>query len=261
MLRFSRNLASAVFLGTAIAATPLYASADWELLGTRKVSFNKETDVIEVSRREGRFTALRIEVDHGPLEMHDIRVVFANGESFSPSTRFAFGDGGESRTLDLPGDARSITRIVFRYKSRMRLGSAEVKVYGRQGGADDDHGNGHHDGQYGRPSGDEWTHLGAREVDFRRDHDAMQVEGTRRFTRILLAVEGADIEIYNVSINFANGEHYDPDVRLRFEANSRSRFIDLPGTDRDIRNIEFSYRTLQRGNAGKAVVHVYGKTR
>lgn len=252
MIRLNRFLISAALLGTALPSSPLFASSDWELLGTRRVNLAQETDVIDVTRRDGRFNAIRIEVDNGPIEMYDIRVLFANGEDFSPTTRVNFHDGAATRIIDLPGDARSIDKIVFRYKGRVRRGTATVRVYGRQAG--EPHGG-------GNPAADGWVHMGARQVDFRSDHDVIPVEGRTKFNSILVAVEGADVELYNISVNFANGEHFDPEARLVFEENSRSRVIDLPGTARDIKNIEFRYRTLRQGSDGKAIVHVYGKTR
>lgn len=265
MNRFTRALVSYAVLGTTVSISPLFAQGDWELLGTREVSFSRETDVIEVSRREGLFNAIRIEIDRGPLEMHDVRVLFANGESFSPATRISFGDGAQSRIIDLPGESRTIDRITFRYQGRARPGATEVRVSGRQASRNDrDNRNTHdnHDNRAHRdPAADGWMHIGARQVDFRSDHDVIASEGGRKFNTILLAVEGADIELYNVSVNFANGEHFDPETRLVFEENSRSRFIDLPGEARDIRNIEFRYRTLRRSGESKAIVHVYGKTR
>jgi hypothetical protein len=258
MLRLKRILLSALVIGAA-ASSELLAQADWELLGTRKVSLAKETDVIEVARRDGRFDAIRVEVDNGPIELHDVQVVFTNGETFSPTTRISFTENDRTRVIDLPGNTRTIQRIGFRYRGPLRLGAATLKVYGRQAVAN----------QPPRsvaetprsPSADGWVHIGAREVDFRRETDAIRAEGERGFNTILLAVEGADVEISNVVVNFANGEHFRPEVRLVFEENSRSRFIDLPGNARDIRNIEFRYRTLRGANNGnKAIIHVYGKS-
>jgi hypothetical protein len=256
MNRFTRTVVTAVVLGITFPASALFAQGTWELLGTRKVSFSRETDVIEVSRREGRFDAIRIEIDRGPLEMYDIRVGFANGESFSPATRINFGDGAQSRIIDLPGDSRTIDRIAFRYRGRARLGAAEVRVSGRRADRPDRDNRASRD-----PAADGWMHIGARQVDFRSEHDVVAAEGGRKFNTILIAVEGADVELYNVSVNFANGEHFDPETRLVFEENSRSRFIDLPGEARDIKNVEFRYRTIRRSGEGKAIVHVYGKTR
>jgi hypothetical protein len=259
MRRFTRAVLATAVFGTFVTSS-LPAMSDWQLLGTRKVSLARETDVLDVSR-QGRFDALRIEVENGPLEMYSIQVVFSNGERFSPATRLDFRDGDATRVIDLPGTARTIQRIVFRYRGPARLGAATVRVYGREaGGGRDDAGR--RNGGVRSPSADGWTQLGARQVDFGSDHDAIQAEGSRRFNSILIAVEGADVEISNISVNFANGEHFDPDVRLVFEENSRSRFIDLPGEARDIRNVEFRYRTLRREeNREKAIVHLYGRTR
>ena len=260
MLRLNRILASTLVLGGALTSS-LMAESDWQLLGSRKVSLARETDVINVDRREGRFDALRIEIDNGPLELFNIRVVFTNGESFSPTARVNFDENDKTRVIDLPGDARSIERIVFNYRGPQRLGATTVRVYGRQAGEgrSDDRRNIRTSSR--SPTEDGWTQLGARQVDFRSDHDVIRVEGQRRFNTILVAVEGADVEISNISVNFANGEHYDPELRLVFEENSRSRFIDLPGAARDISNIEFRYRTLRQGRNDKAIVHVYGRTR
>lgn len=104
---------------------------DWELLGTRRVSFAAEKDVIR-AKHQGRFRAIKIEVDGGNLEMYDIRVVFGNGEAFSPQTRVEFREGSWSRTIDLPGDARIIRRIEFWYRSEFKRGRATVRVYGRE---------------------------------------------------------------------------------------------------------------------------------
>jgi hypothetical protein len=257
MRRLFHILVSTFALGSTLASTA-FAGNDWALLGTRKVSLAKETDVIDVTRRDGRFTALRIDVEDGPLDMFNIRVVFANGESFSPTVRINSRADDLSRVIDLPGEARTIERIIFRYRGPQRLGAATVRIYGREAGPED----ARRPIRERSPADAGWVQVGAREVDFRSDNDVIRLEGERRFNSILIAVEGADIEMRNVSVTFANGDHFKPDLRLVFEGNSRSRVIDLPGEARDIRSVEFIYRTLRRGgNDDKAIVHLYGKTR
>ncbi|MEZ4455140.1 MAG: hypothetical protein R2882_01125 [Gemmatimonadales bacterium] len=105
--------------------------ADWELLGTRRVSFAAERDVIG-AKHQGRFRAIKIEVEGGNLEMFNVRVVFGNGDVFSPETRFEFKQGSWSRTIDLPGDARVIRRVEFHYRSELKRGRALVRVWGRE---------------------------------------------------------------------------------------------------------------------------------
>lgn len=105
---------------------------DWDFLGQRRVEFRAEKDVISVTSREGAFTAIKFEVDGGNLEMYNVRVVFGNGESFSPDTRLDFHEGSWSRTIDLPGNKRVIRRIEFFYRSELKRGRATIKAYGRR---------------------------------------------------------------------------------------------------------------------------------
>jgi len=112
------------------SAAPAPPAADWELLGTRRVSFAAERDLIAVTAREGRFTAIKLEVEGGNLDMYDIRVIFGDGRVFSPETRVNFRQGSWSRTIDLPGGARVIRRVEFAYRSELKRGRAVVRVYG-----------------------------------------------------------------------------------------------------------------------------------
>ncbi|OLC86049.1 MAG: hypothetical protein E6J90_37070 [Deltaproteobacteria bacterium] len=107
-------------------------TADWELLGTRRVSFTLDHDAMIVGAREGGFTAIRIEVAGGNLEMYNIKVTFGNGQSFSPETRVQFHQGSWSRTIDLPGPVRILRRVDFWYRSRWTRGLATVRLFGRK---------------------------------------------------------------------------------------------------------------------------------
>jgi hypothetical protein len=236
----------------ALAALPLTlrpaagAPDDWQLLGRRRVTFAAEKDVIEVGIREGRFDAIRVEVQDGDLEMYNIRVVFGNGTDWSPDTRVSFRERSRSRVIDLPGEARVIQRIEFRYRGRLRHGQATVAVFGRQV----------------HPAGGDragWDQIGMQLVDFRGDHDVIRAAGAGRFRSIRITVAGGDIEMFNVRVTFGDGDTFSPPTRLYFGGHSRSRDIDLPGGARIIRRIDFFYKSVRGGGQGRATVHVYGR--
>lgn len=107
-------------------------TADWELLGTRRVNFTGDHDAMIIGAREGGFTALKIDVEGGDLEMYNIKVTFGNRQSFSPETRLLFRQGSWSRTIDLPGPVRIVRRVDFWYRSRLRRGAATVRLFGRK---------------------------------------------------------------------------------------------------------------------------------
>jgi len=102
----------------------------WELLGSRLVEFHADHDAV-LAGLQGSYRAIRIDVDRAPLEMYDIKVNFANGESYSPDIRHHFREGGWSRIIDLPGLKRVIKSVEFWYKTTHRgEGRAKVDVWG-----------------------------------------------------------------------------------------------------------------------------------
>ncbi|HEX9293187.1 MAG TPA: hypothetical protein VF873_05830 [Gemmatimonadales bacterium] len=117
----------AILTALVLLAVP---TADWELLGTRRVSFTLDHDAIIVGVREGGFTAIKIDVAGGNLEMYNVKVTFGNGQTFSPETRLNFQQGSWSRTIDLPGPVRILRRVDFWYRSRLRRGAATVRLFG-----------------------------------------------------------------------------------------------------------------------------------
>lgn len=250
-------LAALTLVAAPAPAAPHRLQSEWELLGTRQVNFRGDKDVISVTRREGTFRAIKIEVEGGSLDMHDIRVVFGDGSSFSPETRVEFREGSWSRTIDLPGTARIIRSIEFNYRSELKRGRATVRVYGRQvseGPVD------RGEGPVAEPrriAG--WERLGSRSVSFKAERDVVSAGREGLFRRVMIVVDDADLELYDVKVVFANGEMFSPETRLYFKEDSRTRVIDLPGEARTIQRIEFSYKSVRGGGDGKAEVHVYGQ--
>lgn len=263
-MRGYRTWSLAVALaGLALAPATARPADQWELLGSRRVSFAAERDVIQVGVREGLFSAIKIEVAGGHLEMYNIRLTFGDGDTWSPNTRVTFREGSWSRTIDLPGPARVIRKIEFWYRSRLRRGQATVRVFGRPAAATVTAGPAAplnptpSPGPVRAPAG--WDHLGMREVDFRVDRDAVVAAGQGAFRSIRIDVEGGDLEMFNVKVTFGSGETFSPATRLYFRAGSRSRIIDLPGDARVIRRVDFFYRSVLFGGEGRATVHVYGR--
>jgi hypothetical protein len=104
-----------------------------------------------------------------------------------------------------------------------------------------------------------WVHLGARQIDFRADHDVLRTAGEGRFKHVRLVVEGGDVEMFDLRFTFGDGATFSPAGRFSFNGKSRSHVIRLPGAARTIRWIDFFYRSLQGGAQGKATVHLYGR--
>ena len=104
-----------------------------------------------------------------------------------------------------------------------------------------------------------WELLGQREVDFRNDHDQIDVGRSEgRFKQLEVRVKNAPIEIHDMVVTFANDETFKPKLRHKFTEGSGSRIIDLPGERRTIKRIDFNYKSINR-REGKGTVEVRGR--
>ncbi len=108
------------------------ARSGWDKLGERLVNYGKvDRDMIDVGARDGRFTKVMLVVEHSALEVFDVDLVFADGDHFSPATRFVFGKGETTRVIDLPGGARVIRKATFRYGNLPGGGRATVELWAK----------------------------------------------------------------------------------------------------------------------------------
>ena len=118
----------------AMCFSTLFAKAPkWTLLGTKKVTFRTERDVILVGADEGVFKKIKLTVKKSGVHFEDMKVHFANGDVFDVKIRRVIPAGGETRVIDLPGNNRIIKKVVFWYKSTKKNPKrATVRLFGRK---------------------------------------------------------------------------------------------------------------------------------
>ncbi|MEJ1156866.1 hypothetical protein [Prosthecomicrobium sp. N25] len=101
--------------------------------------------------------------------------------------------------------------------------------------------------------------LGCRTVGLDVDRDVIAVgkqEG--RWTAVKLTVAGNDVEIYDLKIVYGGGKAEDFSVRSVIPKNGETRWIDLKGDGKAIRQIELVYRSVKE-RKGQAVICAYGR--
>ncbi|MCB1518067.1 MAG: hypothetical protein KDJ19_10695 [Hyphomicrobiaceae bacterium] len=99
--------------------------------------------------------------------------------------------------------------------------------------------------------------LGSRTVNLLADHDTIYVGLlSGLFTHIRLTVSGNGILLYDLTVNFVNGQSVSLPVRTFIEAGGTTRNILLPGMLRAIRSVDMTYQRILGG--GQALVKVYG---
>lgn len=223
----------------------------WTLLGEKRVDSARDRDTIRVGRQEGRFTKLAIVVEDSDAELFDMTVSFGNGQRFSPDVKQTYREGSRAKIIDLPGEARFINRIDFRYGGLPGGGKARVQVWAKE-----------EVGPPARPSGFDpigWTFLGEKRVDGWQDHDRIKVPPQfGQFDKLMLVVEDGDLELQEFNVVYGRNERFSPDLRQVYRDGSRSRQIDLPSATSGFKAIEMRYRNVP-GNTRPARIQVWAK--
>ncbi len=104
-----------------------------------------------------------------------------------------------------------------------------------------------------------WDLLGETKVNFIRDRDELKILNTNQYTAVRFRVENKDVHIKDVNIIYPNGDKLTPSLDDDIAAGQYSKQIDLAPEGRDIRSIQFSYRSTGSVLKGRATVYVFGK--
>ncbi len=105
----------------------------WVKLGSRKVNFGLDRDVIRAGAKDGGFRKLKLQVTGGALSMHRMVVEYGNGTTDNIPLKHNFRRGQGTRVIDLQAGKRVIKNITFWYDSKNRSRRrATLTVFGRR---------------------------------------------------------------------------------------------------------------------------------
>jgi hypothetical protein len=224
---------------------------EWVLLGERTVGFRVDRDVFPISQsadwyRDRGFRRLHLVAERSDIHLMSVRLYYMNGfsEDF-PVDRLL--REGQDQPIDLRGERKYLQRVEMIYRSRPNdEGRAVMKLYGEPA-------------RFGpRPDvlppigpgpgggGRDWVELGCQRVSlFGVDRDTIRV-GRRegRFKAIRLQVRGADIQMLDLTVIYANGAPDNLQVRSLIRQGDRTRALDLRGWERSIDRIDMTYVTI-----------------
>jgi hypothetical protein len=222
---------------------PPSVGRDWLLLGEQRVGFGVDRDAIRINQSEDwfrtrAFRTLHFVAEGNDIHMMSVRLVYMNGfaEDFRVDRLIR---EGEQLPIDLRGERSYLRQVEMVYRSRPGFGGhAVLKLYGEPSRR----------GPPGPPpvaGGRDWVELGCEKVSLLgKDRDSVRI-GRRegRFKAIRLHVRGADIELLDVRVVYANGEPDDIPVKHHLREGERTRPLDLRGWERAIERVDMVYRT------------------
>jgi hypothetical protein len=107
-------------------------SAGWFFLGDKRVGFGVDHDVIHFGNWKDDVRQIKLKITDGPLKMYDMKIHFDNGTTQDVQLRSRFGQGSESRVIDMDGGLRHLSKIEFWYETKgFARGRSRVAVWGR----------------------------------------------------------------------------------------------------------------------------------
>jgi hypothetical protein len=112
---------------SALPATSLYPQREnrlsypppegehWSKLAEKMISPSQENDDMAIEGPGALYTAIKLKVVRGGINLHRCVVWFSDGEKKSFDMRNDIPAGGESRVITLGDKGRSVTRFVYWY--------------------------------------------------------------------------------------------------------------------------------------------------
>jgi hypothetical protein len=134
MERMFRSLSLILLILCGLSALPAAARDDeWVLLGEQNVQFPADRDVIRLSRRDGRFSAIALTVRGGTIRVFKVNVTYGNGQRETLDYGETVRDGERTRPMDLRGEGRFIQEIEMHYGAppTALFRQPRVQVWGR----------------------------------------------------------------------------------------------------------------------------------
>jgi len=221
----------------------------WNKVSTERVSRERERDVVQMSRDDGRLDAILLRVKRSPVRISRVRVVFGNGRRQDFDVPRIIRPGDQTEVLELRGRrGRFIDRIVLVYRDAGGPRRARVEVwaraYEREGFSD---------------LGRRWNKVSTERVSRERERDIVQMSrDDGRLDAILLRVKRSPVRISRVRVVFGNGRRQDFDVPRIIRPGDQTEVLELRGRrGRFIDRIVLVYRDA--GGPRRARVEVWAR--
>jgi len=112
---------------------PVPDLAKWEKLGSRKVNYKVDKDVIKVTAWEGRFNAVKLKVENASINLHRFVIHYRNGQKQKVVVRKNIDAGQSTRVINLKGKGRRIiNRVEFWYDTdNAENKRGKIELWGR----------------------------------------------------------------------------------------------------------------------------------
>jgi hypothetical protein len=219
----------------------------WTMLGRERFEGRGDREAIVTGWRGREIQRLGFRAEDGDARCMRVRVTFGNGRTrdLDPGT-LRYMRQGEMNRIDLPGDARNITRVQLMCRA-VRDRAVSIQVFAdqedRYGGGRDEQG---------------WITLGRERFEGGRDREAIAA-GWRgeSVDRLAFRALDNDARCARVRVTFGNGRTRDLDAdNLRYMRRGELNRVDLPGNERNIQRVQLTCRAVRDRDV---TIQIYGR--
>jgi hypothetical protein len=103
-----------------------------------------------------------------------------------------------------------------------------------------------------------WHKIAETTVSFKKETDEVMIIGADKFASIKIKIKDAPIDLVDLDIYFKDGKKQHVNIAMPIKVEGESRVIDIDGGERDLKKIDFVYKTLPNRNDEKARVEIWG---
>jgi hypothetical protein len=131
MIKIMSVLALAFFFTCQIAVAQ--NKLTWDKIGTESVDYTIDHDVVSLNKSQQTYTALKVKVTNGTLNIHKATVHFANGDKQDVELPEVLGKDNDGELIDLAGNKRIIEKVTFWYDTENKNNEkAVVEIWARK---------------------------------------------------------------------------------------------------------------------------------
>jgi len=105
-----------------------------------------------------------------------------------------------------------------------------------------------------------WHKIGTLHADFQKEIDEISVFMADRFAALKFKVEGASLNLNALKVFYEDGTVEDVTGTFPYaiQAPGESKVIDLKGTEREIKKVQFTYSSIENKKDKNAKVELWG---
>ncbi len=105
----------------------------WDKIGIETVDYTIDHDVVSLNKSQQTYTALKIKVTNGTLNVHKATVHFVNGENQDVVLPDVLTEANDGKLIDLVGNKRLIEKVTFWYDTENKNNEkAVIEVWARK---------------------------------------------------------------------------------------------------------------------------------